>query len=107
MKIVITSNSGIQHKYLWERIIKTGHEVFVLAQTHLSSNSISPPVNLFSRGIALMKRYSKRTLVQLKEKRMLSLIKKQEDFELNRFFHYDHSAIQAFNRSGNYHEFPQ
>ncbi|MDD5071981.1 MAG: formyl transferase [Patescibacteria group bacterium] len=35
MKIVITSNTGIEHDYLWQEIFNMGHEVYVFAQTHL------------------------------------------------------------------------
>ena len=57
MKIVITSNVGPEHEYLWRKIMESGHDVFIFAQTHLKPIAAikTPFVSKIKRRIKFLK----------------------------------------------------
>ena len=68
MKIVITSNVGPEHEYLWRKIMESGHDVFIFAQTHLKPIAAikTPFVSKIKRRIKFLKTLIENPFIEVK-----------------------------------------
>ena len=111
MKIVITSNTGAPHKYLWSKVLEGDHEVYVLGQTHLYVDNPNLPKGIVQRVKSFISRYfaSSKGLKELskkaRSKKMNSFFSRDEQHQTNKYFKYDDNLINELKASGRYFEY--
>ena len=104
MKILITSNAGEPHKYLWSKILGTHHEVYVFAQIHLNTSRAVSSKGM-SRLSNIYNTYKTDFRGKLKTKKSNAFFNQDEKIQATKYFKYDKQLIENFKESDCYFEF--
>ena len=107
MKIVITSNIGPEHEYLWRKIMESGHDVFIFAQTHLKPITAikTPFVSKIKRRIKFLKILMENPHFATEKKLAERGLYRFYLAALNSYFPANPNLLENLKQTGKYFEF--